>query len=654
MLKNKIGLFMILLFTIILLFSGSYLVNAEKDYKTYEDDEGYYDNYSIFQNQYYDNNRSYEKKDKDKPYYYYHIKENENIKSYELNKKKNYKNIPSIIVENKIPFSHEDTSIFCNTHNSVNNNHENEKCLIECPDSGFIVSQLENCPQKCEDGTYVMQEMECPSLVSQLTVKKNFNGCVIHKNGPIPVDCPPGVPSTPQEFTINVDGNNVNPLSSFPGDNTGTILTMDEGVFEVKEEQVDSTAPLRCNNILFDLFDAGTDLGNGQYICTTFDNCSGHIKTGDELTCTIENTIAIDISTDLVVANANSNNLTVLLGNGDGTFTEEPTESPISTGNRPLSIAIDFFNADANLDLAVPNLESIGVTILLGDGDGTFTEQDESPIDAGGTTLSIAVGFFDQDSNLDLAITNFSSGVVTILLGNGDGTFTEQDESPIDVGANPRFIAVGFFDQDSNLDMAVANGASNNVTILLGNGDGTFTEEPTESPISVGDTPLSIAVGFFDQDSNLDMAVANGASNNVTILLGNGDGTFTEEPTESPISVGDTPLSIAVGFFDQDSNLDMAVANGASNNVTILLGNGDGTFTEEPTESPISVGDTPGFVGVGFFNADSTLDLAIANVFSNDITILLGNGDGTFTEEPTESPISVGDEPRFIGIGNLN
>ena len=203
------------------------------------------------------------------------------------------------------------------------------------------------------------------------------------------------------------------------------------------------------------------------------------------------------------------------------------------------------------------------------------------------------------------------------------------------------------------LDLAVANFLSDDVSILLGDDNGTFTEEPTESPITVGDEPQSVAVGDFDGDDVLDLAVANEDSNNVSILLGDGDGTFTQA-VESPITVGDFPFSVAVGDFDGNDVLDLAVANVDSDDVSILLGDGDGTFTEEPTESPITaVGDGPFSFAVEDFDGDDVLDLAVGNVISDDVSILLGDGDGTFTQA-ADSPITVGLGPFSVAVGNFN
>jgi hypothetical protein len=318
--------------------------------------------------------------------------------------------------------------------------------------------------------------------------------------------------------------------------------------------------------------------------------------------------------------------------------------SPIEAGTEPRSIAVGDFNGDGKLDLAVANEGSNNLTILLGNGDGTFTPAASSPT-TGDEPTAVVVGDFNGDGKLDLAVASSGSNNLTILLGNGDGTFRPAAASPA-TGVDPLGVAVGDFNGDGKLDLAVANVGSNNVTILLGNGDGTFT--PAASSPSTGSWPWAVAVGDFNGDGKLDLAVANYVSNNVTILLGNGDGTFT--PAASSPATGTRPVAVAVGDFNGDGKLDLAVANLNSNNVTILLGNGDGTFTSAAS-SP-TTGDEPNAVAVGDFNGDGKLDLAVTNLYSGSVTILLGNGDGTFT--PAASSPATGNGPSSLAIGDFN
>ena len=291
----------------------------------------------------------------------------------------------------------------------------------------------------------------------------------------------------------------------------------------------------------------------------------------------------------------------------------------------PVAIATADFNGDGIPDVAVANNSANTVTILLGNGDGTFSPM-PNPLATGSWPHAIAVGDFNGDGNPDLAVVNSESSTVTILLGNGDGTFTA---APMIVStgyyAYPQAVAVADFNGDGILDLAVANESSNTITILLGHGDGSFT--PANSP-STGRCPYAISTGDFNGDGIPDLAVANASDNTVTILLGNGDGTFSSTPV---ISVGTQPSGLTVSDFNGDGKLDLAVANVGGGDVSILLGNGDGTFNADPS---ISLSN-PWAVAVADFNGDGIPDLAIAN---GGIEVFLGNGDGTFNATPMSLP----------------
>lgn len=317
------------------------------------------------------------------------------------------------------------------------------------------------------------------------------------------------------------------------------------------------------------------------------------------------------------------------------------------------SIAVGDFNGDGIPDLALAGDASGTLTVLLGNGDGTFTATSTGP-DAGKSPYTIAAGDFNGDGILDLAVTTESDSTVTIILGNGDGTFTPVAASS-SAGSQPNSIAVGDFNGDGITDLAVVNG-SGTVSILLGNGDGTFT--PTPASPATGSNPVSIAAGDFNGDGNLDLAVANILGGTVTILLGNGKGNFTPVAT-SPV-VGTYPDSIAVGDFNGDGNLDLAVANECGDDpscesggeVMILMGNGNGTFTASTT---IPFTNTePRSVVVGDFNGDGIPDLATANETDNAVSVLLGDGTGHFTAAVSPYANSNEGSSYLAAVGDFN
>ncbi len=325
---------------------------------------------------------------------------------------------------------------------------------------------------------------------------------------------------------------------------------------------------------------------------------------------------------DIAVSNFNDSTVTVLLGNGSGGFTAA-TNSPFVVGSSPYFIVAGDFNGDGVLDLATVNGNSNNVTVLLGNGSGGFAAATGSPFAVGSFPVSLALGDFNGDGIQDLAVSNFTDSTVTVLLGNGAGGFAAAAGSPFTTGTNPAGIVVDDFNGDGKQDLAVANYTSSNVTVLLGNGSGGFTAA-TNSPFAVGTNPPSLVVDDFNGDGVPDLAVANFTDSTVTVLLGDGLGGFVA-PTGSPFAVGSDPFSIVAGDFNGDGIPDLATANDGSNNVTVLIGNGTGGFAAA-TGNAFVVGSAPDSVVAGDFNGDGLMDLAVANsgANSNNVTVLLG------------------------------
>ncbi len=345
-----------------------------------------------------------------------------------------------------------------------------------------------------------------------------------------------------------------------------------------------------------------------------------------------------DETPDLALANGYSDNISVLLSNGDGTF---ESQRIFAAGDNPRSVAIGDLDGDGTPDLVVANIGSRSVSVLLGDGNGTF--QSQMTFAAGDGPESVAIGDFDGNGALDLGVANIHSDNVSVLLGNGNGTF--QAQMTFAAGDDPYSIVIGDFDGDGAPDIAVANASSDNVSVLLGNANGMFQARMT---FAAGDVPISVAVGDFDGDGAPDLAVANRHSDNVSVLLGNGNGTFQAQMT---FAAGDDPYSIVIEDFDGDGAPDIAAANGISDNVSVLLGNGNGTFQAQRI---FAAGNYPNSVATGDFNADGKTDLAVANqrnLPSAGVSVLLGNGNGTFQ---TQKTFAAGYVPHSVATGDFN
>jgi tetratricopeptide (TPR) repeat protein len=344
-------------------------------------------------------------------------------------------------------------------------------------------------------------------------------------------------------------------------------------------------------------------------------------------------------------------------------------ETSFTVGANPSALAANSFTGGTLPDLAVVFNDAKANTfvILQNQDKGYFVQVTPSPITLGSNEtgqVAIGTGVFRNDSKKlpatqapDVVLVNSTSNNVSVLLGSVDATnkanglFTEAPGSPFAVGKNPSSVIVADFNGDGFLDLAVANEADNSISLFRGNGDGTFTEFPA-SPFKLTNTttisetaPVAMVSGNFRNKTNtinngaeVDLAVVNQGSNNVTILLSSVDSnlnvTLTEAPN-SPISVGTTPVAIATGDLNADGVPDFAVVNQGnatvSGSVSVLLGsaNLDGTFIEA-TGSPLATAATPAGIAIAHFANGTVPDIAVTNKGSSTVGVYLGLGSGTF------------------------
>jgi hypothetical protein len=265
---------------------------------------------------------------------------------------------------------------------------------------------------------------------------------------------------------------------------------------------------------------------------------------------------------------------------------------------------------------------------------------------AGSFPRSVAVGDFNGDGRADLVVANEAFDNVSVLLGNGLGSFAAAVN--FGAGSSPASVAVGDFNSDGRADLAVANLFSSNVSVLLGNGNGTFA---AATNFGAGSTPASVAVGDFNSDGRADLAVANDSSLSVSVLLGNGNGTFAPA---TDFGAGGVPFSVAIGDFNADGRADLAVANNGSANVSVLLGNGLGSFAAAVN---FGAGTGPISVAIGDFNADGRADLAVANNIGNNVSVLrnttAGNPLPVFTLQPVGRVVQAGASVSFSAAANF-
>jgi FG-GAP-like repeat len=326
-----------------------------------------------------------------------------------------------------------------------------------------------------------------------------------------------------------------------------------------------------------------------------------------------------DGTPDLVVADYAADTVSVLLGNGDGSF-QGPVDYP--AGVEPHGLALGDLNGDGKPDVVVTDWGGKTVDELLNTGGGTLAPAVAFTV---GVEPSVPViGDFNGDGKPDVAVTIYGASTVGVLLGNGDGTF--QPLTSYATGANAEAVTAGDFNGDGRPDLAVANWGGNSVSVLLGNGDGTFQ---TRVDYSVGAPsaafpaspahPHAIVVADLNGDGYADLAVANWGGNSVSVLLGKGDGTFALGGRYNP---GWTAADLAVADFNGDGVPDLAVVSRGNDTVSVLLGKGDGSFMALRS---FAMSADPHALVVDDFNGDGAPDLAVACNATGSATVgLLG------------------------------
>jgi hypothetical protein len=369
---------------------------------------------------------------------------------------------------------------------------------------------------------------------------------------------------------------------------------------------------------------------------------------------------------DIVTSNAYDGTVSVLIGNGDGTF-QTPVTRPVGIG--PAMVAVGDINGDGFPDIVTANFafydfatrkEVYGnndVSVLVGTGSGGFTAASGSPVSLGANAKPFAVAVADMngDGFGDIVVGNYGTSTVTVLKSNGNGTFTAETPVALPTGAGPSYVVTGDFNRDGKTDVITSNFGTGTITVLVGDGTGGLTQKQT---ITVGAGPETIALGDINGDGITDLVVTNYNSTNVSVLLGNGDGTFRAAPTPT-VSLGGAAFGVTLGDINGDGKADMVVADFGNSTVSVFLGDGSGGFTADG--SPIQVGNLASFaaysVSLADVNGDGRLDMVLSarslTTGHGEVVVLLGNGNGTFQNPASAAVYQVGGNADYAVVASL-
>lgn len=336
---------------------------------------------------------------------------------------------------------------------------------------------------------------------------------------------------------------------------------------------------------------------------------------------------------DIVVPLSGTNQVAIFLGTNDGILDEAELHS-VGTGIAPRSVAIANFDMNNYVDVVVANLQSGDITVLLNYNNNTFNSIKMYNISIGSYPIQAIVADLNDDNHTDIVVSLLGADAIALFFGYGNGDFTYYMTYSTGSGSNPIGIVLGDFNNDKLIDVAVANAALSTVIVLIRETSQLFLNQISYST-GTNSHPSSIAIADFNTDGLFDIAINNQGDDSIGIFINKGDGSLSSQ-INFPTGYQSKPQSIAAGDLNNDSMIDLVFTSPNTNCIGILLGNGRGNFS---LIANYSTGENslPSYVTLSDFNNDKMLDIAITNVRSSYILILFGEGNGTFVTSDSYS-----------------
>ncbi|CAF1145104.1 unnamed protein product [Adineta steineri] len=329
--------------------------------------------------------------------------------------------------------------------------------------------------------------------------------------------------------------------------------------------------------------------------------------------------VNLDNKPDIIVGNNGNGKIGVFLNFGNGTFNSQTSYlSGTGSNTNPNSLSVTDVNSDNKPDIIIANQGADNVGVLFNNGSGSFLPSTIYSTGSSSSPACLSVGDINNDGKSDIIVANYDTNNVGILINVGNGTFRPQTSYSTGTNSNPQSVFVADVNQDNKPDIIVGNHGTDSVGVFLNYGNGTFHPQTTYSTGS-GSNPYSVFVTDVNNDNKPDIIVANSGTNNVSVLLNYGNGTFRPQTTYSTGS-SSSPYSVFVTDINKDNEPDIIVANYGTNKIGILINAGNGTFLPQNT---YSTGSHPFSLSVADLNSDSKPDIIVVNLNDNNVGVFL-------------------------------